>query len=73
MKKQTEKCVDKAKKELSKSVQKVLERVIEAESRDATQEREMKEGLERLMKSLTARIEGLEKKQTDQDAMIKKN
>ena len=33
----------------------------------------MKEGLERLMKSLTARIEGLEKKQTDQDAMIKEN
>ena len=45
----------------------------ETESKAADQVREIKEGLERIFKSLTCRIESLEKKQTDLDAMNNKN
>ena len=42
LKRATEKSISKTETILTKSLDKVLERVIEAESRDATQEREMK-------------------------------
>ena len=41
---------------LTKRVEKVHDRVIEAESRDATQEREMKQAMEKLMRELNQRV-----------------
>ena len=52
LKRFTEKAVLKTENTLLKRVDKVYERVIEAEGRDATSEREMKTGLSNLMESV---------------------
>ena len=53
LKRANERSIIRTESVLSKSLDKVLERVIEAESRDATQEREMKQNLDKSMKSIT--------------------
>ena len=57
LKRTTEKSINKTEATLAKSLDKVLERVIEAESRDATQEREMKQSLDKVMKSVKEQID----------------
>ena len=56
LKRATERTIGKTESVLSKSLDKVLERVIEAESRDATQEREMKQNLDKSMMSVKVEI-----------------
>ena len=56
LKRATERTIGKTESALSKSLDKVLERVIEAESRDATQEREMKQNMDKSMKSVKDEI-----------------
>ena len=56
LKRATERQINKTELVLSKSLDKVLERVIEAESRDATQEREMKQNLDKVMKNVKDEI-----------------
>ena len=56
LKRATERTIGKTESVLSKSLDKVLERVIEAESRDATQEREMKQNLDKVMKGVKDEI-----------------
>ena len=63
LKRFTEKILGKTEAQLVKKVDKVLERVIEAEARDSTQEREQKTGLEHMMKSVEKKIEEQSKKQ----------
>ena len=72
LKRATERAINKTESVLSKSLDKVLERVIEAESRDATQEREMKQNLDKSLKSLkdeqAKQIKAIGKKQDEQAA-----
>ena len=72
IKRGTERSISKTESVLSKSLEKVLERVIEAESRDATQEREMKQNLDKSLKSLkdeqAKQIKAIGKKQDEQAA-----
>ena len=56
LKRATERTIAKTESALSKSLDKVLERVIEAESRDATQEREMKQNMDKSMRSVKDEI-----------------
>ena len=52
LKRVTERTVERSQRAMIKRVDKVHDRVVEAEARDATQEREMKDGLEKLLKSV---------------------
>ena len=56
LKRHIERTNEKTQNMLAKRVEKVHDRVIEAESRDATQEREMKQGMEKLMRELNQRV-----------------
>ena len=51
-KKHTEKIIAKSEYQVNKRIDKVYERVIEAEARDATQEREQKQGMDKLIDSV---------------------
>ena len=62
LKRATEKSISKTETILTKSLDKVLERVIEAESRDATQEREMKQNLDKVMNNVKAQIDSVNSK-----------
>ena len=61
----TERTVTRSESMLVRKVEKVHERVIEAEARDATQEREMKQGLEKMVDSVKKQIEALAAKQDE--------
>ena len=62
LKRFTERIVTKSESQLIKKVDKVLDRVIEAEARDSTQEREQKLGMEKMMESVKKEIAGLDEK-----------
>ena len=63
LKRTTEKSVEKATSKLMKRIDKVHNRVIEAETRDATQEREMKDSFEKLMKTVQTQIQEMQRAQ----------
>ena len=63
----------KSESQLIKKVGKVLDRVIEAEARDSTQEREQKLGMEKMMESVKSQINGLDGKMaTSIDLILEK-
>ena len=62
----TEKAVLRIEESLQKKINKVHERVIEAEARDATQEREIKAGMEKMMDSVKKQIGDLAQKHENQ-------
>ena len=66
--------MERSQRAMIKRVDKVHDRVVEAEARDATQEREMKDGLEKLLKSVQVRIQNFEndqdKKRAEQEVRL---